>query len=147
MSISVDRSAPVVVTTSIQVDAPIETVWGLLADIASWRSWNPDVKSITVSGPVRPGTGFRWKSGPATVRSELLEVEAPTAIAWSGSTMGIKAVHTYRLTATADGVDVLTEESWDGWPPKLLRGFFHKTLDKSLRDGLGALKVAAEAAR
>jgi uncharacterized protein YndB with AHSA1/START domain len=146
MSVSVDRSAPVVVSTSLHVDAPIERVWGLLADVAEWRSWNTVVKSITVDGPIEVGTAFRWKSGPGTIRSQLLEVEAPTAIAWTGNTMGIKAIHVYQLTPTASGVDVSTEESWDGLPPRLFGGLLRKALDKALRDGLVALKASAEAA-
>ncbi len=145
MTISVDRAAPVVVTTTIHVDAPIESVWGLLADIGHWPSWNHAVKQVAFDGPVQNGLTFRWKGGPSSVRSTLLAYEAPTTIAWSGNTMGIKAIHTYRLTTTAQGVDVETEESWDGLPPKLLRGPLHKVLDKALRDGLTDLKAAAEA--
>jgi hypothetical protein len=61
--------------------------------------------------------------------------------------MGIRAVHTYRLEAAAGGgTEVDTAESWDGLPPKLLRGPLGKALDKALRDGLVALKAGAERA-
>jgi uncharacterized protein YndB with AHSA1/START domain len=145
MTISVDRAAPVVVTTSIHVDAPIDTVWRLLADIGRWPTWNQAVKQVTLEGPVQSGLGFRWKSGPGWIRSTLLALESPTTIAWSGNTMGIKAIHTYRLTEAGGGVDVETEESWDGLPPKIFRGPLQKTLDKALRGGLTDLKAAAEA--
>ena len=36
-----------------------------------WPSWNPDVKSVTMEGPVQPGTVFRWKAGPSSLTSTL----------------------------------------------------------------------------
>jgi hypothetical protein len=35
------------------------TVFSVIAALDQWPSWNPDVKSVSVEGPVRPGTVFR----------------------------------------------------------------------------------------
>jgi hypothetical protein len=72
-------------------DEPVvDVVWARLSDLANWPSWNTGVETITVDGPVEVGTAFTWRNGAGTIRSTLLEVDGPHAIAWSGATMGIR---------------------------------------------------------
>lgn len=63
----VNQSAPVFVSDEIGIAAPPEVVWRVLSDLASWPAWNPDVKSMTVEGPLVEGTTFRWKAGTKIV--------------------------------------------------------------------------------
>ena len=104
----------------------------------------PDVRSVELSGPVRPGTVFRWKAGPSVLISTLHVVDPPHEIAWTGTTMGIRAVHVFRFQATDGGSLARSEESWDGPFPSLLKGFSRRTLDKGIRSVLVSLKTEAE---
>jgi Protein of unknown function (DUF2568)/Polyketide cyclase / dehydrase and lipid transport len=99
--VEADHTAPVYGTGEIEVAADPETVWGVLADIGSWPTWNPDITEATLQGPLRPGTTFSWKSGPGTITSELQVVDQPTELTWTGKTMGIPAIHVYRLRPSA----------------------------------------------
>lgn len=92
-----DQKAPVYGTGEVEVAADPETVWSVLADIQGWPSWNPDITAVTVRGPVQPGTTFSWKSGPGTITSTFQLVDRPTELAWTGKTLGIPAIHVYRL--------------------------------------------------
>ena len=142
-----DRNAPVYGTGEVEVAADPETVWGVLADIQGWPSWNPDITGATLRGPVRPGTTFSWKSGPGTIRSTFQVVERPTELAWTGKTMGIPAIHVYRLRPDAQHPGhtvVRTEESWDGLLARLLRRRFTTTLRTAIDTGLARLKAEAE---
>ena len=58
MEINTDALA--VACGEIEVAASPEMVWRVLTDIASWPSWNPDVKSTSLEGAVATGTKFRW---------------------------------------------------------------------------------------
>ncbi len=58
--------------------------------------------------------------------------------------MGTRAIHVWRLEPTEHGTLVVTEESMDGWPVNLLKGFFQKTLDQTLDAWLFALKTEVE---
>ena len=99
-----DANAPVFATGELDVAADPETVWEVMTDIGRWPAWNPDITAATVQGPVQPGTSFRWKSGPGTIRSTLQVVQRPTELSWTGRTMGILAIHVYRLRpATSSG--------------------------------------------
>jgi hypothetical protein len=119
-------------------------VWDVVADFQRWPEWNSDVKSMSVDGPVAPGTTFRWKAGPGTLTSTVQKIDRPTAIGWTGTTMGIRAVHVWRFEPREHGTVVHTVESWDGLLARLLRGRMQRTLQRSLDDALARLKVEAE---
>lgn len=99
---------------------------------------------MSVEGPVQAGTVFRWKAGPSTLISTLQVVDPPAEIAWTGTTMGIKAVHVFRFRASDDGTLARSEESWEGLLASLLKGYSRRTLDKGIRSVLGHLKTEAE---
>jgi hypothetical protein len=100
---------------------------------------------MTVEGSVTPGTVFRWKAGPGTITSTIRRVEAPRLIAWTGSTLGIQAIHYWYLEPRDGTTLVRTEESYEGLVARLFRGFLQKTLDRALAEGLGYLKSEVEA--
>jgi hypothetical protein len=145
--VEADRNAPVYGTGQIEIAADPETVWGVLADIQGWPSWNHDISGATLHGPVRPGTSFRWRSGPGTITSTFQVVEQPTELTWTGRTMGIPAIHVYRLRPSAEHPGhtiVSTEESWGGLLARLLRRRFTMTLKTAIDTGLARLKAEAE---
>jgi uncharacterized protein YndB with AHSA1/START domain len=145
MSMNIDQSAPVTAIATITVGAAPELIWDLLADINRWPEWNSAVTAASLSGPVAIGARFRWKAGPARLVSEIRTVDRPRQIGWTGRSMGMSAVHVWRLERHGSGTQVHTEESWDGLPARLLRRTLHHQLQKSLEMWLGELKTAAEA--
>ena len=84
----INRDAPATAEGELQIAADPQTVFSVISAIDRWPSWNPDVKSVTLQGPVQPGTVFRWKSGPSSLTSTLQVVDPPREIAWTGTTMG-----------------------------------------------------------
>jgi hypothetical protein len=71
-------------------------------------------------------------------------VDPPGEIAWTGTTMGIKAVHVFRFQGNDGCTLARSEESWEGLLPSLLKSYSRKTLDKGIHSVLGHLKVEAE---
>jgi Polyketide cyclase / dehydrase and lipid transport len=47
-----DRNAPATAEGELRIDADPSTVFSVIAAIDQWPSWNPDVKSVSVEGPV-----------------------------------------------------------------------------------------------
>jgi hypothetical protein len=142
--VDADHGAPVCESGDIVIGARPEVVWDTLTDLRTWPEWMPGVKAMQVDPPVRVGTTFTWKAGPGTIRSEIVESERPYRVAWKGRTLGIDAVHVWRMTPDGDTTRVSTEESWSGLLPRALRGPTAKTLKKTLDDGLAALGKEAE---
>lgn len=140
----VDERAPVVAQGAIDIAAEPGRVWALMSSIEAWPSWNSDVKWARLDGELTPGSEFQWKAGPGTIRSTLTHVEEPSLLAWTGVTLGIHAVHVWRIERAASGTRVSTEESWSGLLPRLLSSAMTRNLQTAIDRGLNAVKAAAE---
>jgi hypothetical protein len=140
----INREAPAIASGAIEVSAPQAVVWEVLTGFDRWPGWNPAVKSVSVGGPLAEGTEFKWKAGPSTITSTLRQVEAPARIGWTGRTLGIDAIHVWRIDAQDGATHVETEESWEGWLPRLLGGRAQRMLQRSLDDMLPRLRAEAE---
>jgi uncharacterized protein YndB with AHSA1/START domain len=140
----INRDAPATADGELRIDADPQTVFTVISAIDQWPSWNPDVTSVQLQGPVQPGTVFRWKAGPSTLTSTLQMVDPPREIAWTGTTMGIKAVHVFRFQASDGATLARSEESWEGLLASLLKGYSRRTLNKEIRGVLAHLKSEAE---
>ncbi|MEX2401193.1 MAG: SRPBCC family protein [Rhodothermales bacterium] len=141
----IHRDAPVVATYEAFIDAPRSVVWTVQSELDAWPAWNPDVSSLHLSGPLAPGTEFRWKSGGLPIRSVLREVEPERRIGWTGrAPLGIRAVHTWSFASKDGGTLVRTEESFEGLIARVLSGPMQRMLEDALQKGVAALKVEAE---
>ena len=139
-----DRSAPVYETGEIVVHTGPEIVWDTLTDLTSWPRWMPGVKAMQVDKAVRIGTRFQWKAGPGTIRSEILESDRPRSVGWKGRTLGIDALHVWRMEKQSGTCRLSTEESWSGPLACMFRRSMRKAVRKALDHGLPALKHEAE---
>lgn len=119
---TISMAAPVRGRGELAVDADPATVWSVMSDIADWPSWSKDISSARLLGQLAPGTPFEWQAGPGKIRSTLLAVEPKRTLAWTGKSMGIQAVHVWRIEQRGDQTYVVTEESWEGLLASLLRG-------------------------
>jgi uncharacterized protein YndB with AHSA1/START domain len=142
LTINVD--APVVSSAEVEIEAPIEVVWSILTAIERWPTWNPDVKSASLDGPAVEGATFRWKAGPGTINSTVVRLEAPRLMGWTGRTLGIRAVHVWRLQSKNGLTLANTQESYEGLTSRILRRPLQKLLDRTLADVVGHLKAEAE---
>jgi uncharacterized protein YndB with AHSA1/START domain len=142
--VEIDRSAPATAEGQLQIAAPPDIVWEIIADVNAWPSWNADVKAARIEGPLVPGTVFRWKSGPSSLTSKLEVVDPPHEIAWTGVTMGIHAIHVFRFEANDGGTLARSEESWRGLIASLLKGYSRKTLQRGIASILASLKEESE---
>ena len=140
----INERAPVIASGEIEVAADASIIWEIISTIDRWPEWNADVLSASLQGELAPGSKFIWKAGHMTITSTISQVDRPHILAWTGTTLGIKAVHIWRLEKSGKGVLVKTEESWDGLLPRLLRGSMQRMLKRSIASGLLHLKVEAE---
>jgi uncharacterized membrane protein len=141
---AVNHDAPVFSRADGTIDAPVDDVWRILAAIEQWPTWNPDVKSVSIDGQAVDGATFRWKAGPGTISSTLTHVDRPRLIAWTGTTLGIRAFHVWRLEERDRRTHVRTEEAYEGLVARMLRRSLQKTLDTALTDGVRHLRAEAE---
>lgn len=139
----IDGEAPVVAHATVEIDAPPHVAWDVIADFERWPTWNADVTSVSVSGPVAPGTEFTWKAG-MSIRSRLEAVERPNLLAWSGRTFGIRAIHVWTFSEKDGKTLASSAESWNGPLPRLLPAPLRKQLRNSLEAAMPRFRLEVE---
>jgi len=116
VALDINRKAPATASAEAVILAPLNVVWSVLTKIDEWSRWNPDVSRVELRNPLTPGTEFHWKTGSgASNVSTLQEVEPERRVAWTGRTLGIRAVHVWTFAEQDGGVLVRSEESFDGF--------------------------------
>jgi len=140
----INQNAELKAQKSIEIMAPADTVFNLLAEIPSWPQWQPDVTSAELPDGLAVGHVFRWKAAGLNITSTIQELETNSRIGWTGKSLGMQAVHRWKLEAIERGTRVTTEESLNGWFAQLLKFFDPHFLEKSLVNSLKVLKNQAE---
>jgi hypothetical protein len=131
-SFSADRKAPVFAAGEIEVVAPAQLVWDVVAQVEDWPKWNAGITEVSLDGPITPGTTFSWKAGRSKITSTFREVNPPHTVGWTGKTFGVKATHVWEIRPSSGGVTLRTEESWRG----VLAGFLRKKLNTMLAEAV-----------
>jgi uncharacterized protein YndB with AHSA1/START domain len=58
-----------------KIDAPVDKVWAILTNPATWEQWFPDVDRVTNLGAVAADTTFEWQHGDETGSGTIVEVD------------------------------------------------------------------------
>lgn len=140
----IDPNAPLKAHKEIVIQAPPDTVWNALTDIPQWPGWQPDVTAAKLEGDLSVGSVFHWKAKGLNITSVIREIESQNRIGWTGDSIGMQAVHLWKLEPLGNDTRVITEESLSGWFPRLLKIFVPSFLDDSLSGSLNVLKNHAE---
>lgn len=92
----------------IQIQAPSETVWATLTDVARWPEWTPTARRLERldGGPFGVGSRARiWLMGgmgrPSTW--EVTELTPGRSFAWRSSMPGVTMTATHDVEAAAGG--------------------------------------------
>ena len=75
------------ISTEIEINAPIETVWTILTDFDKYPEWNPFIKSV--EGEVKEGLVFKVKlqqpgSKPMLFKPKCIKLEKNKEFRWLG---------------------------------------------------------------
>jgi uncharacterized membrane protein len=139
----IDERAPVRATYDVDIEAPIQRVWDLLANPPEWPSFASHIRDVHFDGAMKVDARFTWVTGGRRLESTFAVVDPDREITWTGVTSGVKVVHRHLLDATSDTTThVRCEESMAG----LLLVLFYNSakLQADLERWLVALKAAAE---
>jgi uncharacterized protein YndB with AHSA1/START domain len=148
-------------TATIDIDAPAETVYDLVADITNMGRWSPECfRTEWVDGAAGPVPGARFKGWnhtkvlgvPARWSTVSTIRQADPGRAFSFDTGLSGARWTYRFEPTDDGAGCTVTETREDANPSLfvklssipLRGIRHPQLVAGMQVTLERLKAAAE---
>ena len=138
---------PVKAQAGVDIAASEREVWTVLADIASWPTWNPAIRYETCNDQLElsVGTRFRFATELGTLRCRITKVDAPHLLAWKGRVLIFGERQVWRLAANENGTRVDVEAEMTGLGSRL----FQRRLDARLQRVMDAvvqlIRLEAEA--
>ncbi len=127
-------------SVAINIAAPPETIWALLTDVDSFKSWNSTIVDLT--GKIAPGERIQLRSTLAperTFKLKVKEFEPAKRLSW-GDAMGTRI---YTLTPSKNGTRFMMSETIGG-PIFPLFAKMIPPFDESFNQFARDLKTAAE---
>jgi hypothetical protein len=107
------------VTTTIEIAAPPEAVWAVLADLASYPEWHPVFRKV--SGQLVPGSKLTITSTipssgrTVTVRVKVVTVAPGAELRWVSRLLGITiSDRRFLLSPVAGGTSLVQAETYQG---------------------------------
>lgn len=119
----------------IDVAAEDRIAWAVIADIASWPTWNPSARQVTVPTELERGAPFRYSSPLGSMTCRLTQVDAPRELAWQGRLLTMDLVQVWHIEPDAAGSHVSLDASLSG----LVARVFHRRWQVRLQDDLDSL--------
>jgi len=133
---------------SVDIAAPPERVWAIMADVERWHEWTASITSVARldTGPL--GLGSRAlvrqpRLRPATF--EVTEFNAGRNFTWKTTSGGISAVADHVVEPAADGARVTISIDFDGFPLVFLRWWVRRITNRYFRMETEGLKRRSEA--
>ncbi|WP_396906522.1 SRPBCC family protein [Mycolicibacterium phlei] len=140
----------------IEINAPVDKVWGLISDLSNMPKWSPQCRRMKLLGPLQPGTrtiNFNRRGllfWPTTCR--ITEVVPQKKLAFRVNENG--TVWSYELESTESGTRVVeTRHAENGVKPistllvnAAMGGVpsFERELVEGMNESLARIKAAAE---
>ena len=117
------------ISATIEIAAPPEQVWAVLADLASYPAWHPMFREA--SGQLTPGnkitiTSTQPQTGHTmTIKVKVLTAEPATELRWVSSVLGLMtSEHSFILSPISGGTQLVQTQTYRGmftrFPPKTI---------------------------
>ena len=140
------RTAPTRATVTRHIDAPIDTVFSLLADAHKWPRWGPFTATGTPAHIDQPGLPHPIRLGRHQLRVTLTSPDAPYWLRYRLTDGPARALHTADITLspTDDGG---TDLHWRATPTRHLPGTARRrttALEAAVTELTAQLASAAE---
>jgi hypothetical protein len=139
------------IKTEINISAPPEKVWTILADLNQWKHWNPIINDT--SGNLSVGSRLKIvmrgkgdKSGQ-TYHPVITELEAPIRFEWSAIMLAgfiFKNGKSIELERHSTGTRLIHKETFGGIMVPLMWRQMEKAVPPMLRSMNDALKGVVE---
>ena len=137
-------SAPVSAYTEIDIAASEREVWTVLADIASWPTWNPAVRHAVCDETLAVGSRFRFSTEIGTLSCRMTDVDAPRRLSWKGRVLVLGERQTWLLEPSPTGTLVSVHAEMTGLASRLVKRRLEERLQGVLEALVQLLRLEAE---
>lgn len=141
-----------VIRETIEIRAPLATVWEVFSRLDEWECWNDVCRECRlVEGEEMAADAcftftLRPYFFPMKITPRIVKCDPGREVVWAGGRFGIHAEHVFRFEEKADRVLLVSEERFRGFmllPARLV--FAPRRLHRLSRELMSAIKRRAEA--
>jgi uncharacterized protein YndB with AHSA1/START domain len=103
---------------SIDIAAPPERVWAVMADVERWHEWTASITSVELLDGEPIGVGKRARVVQPRLRPAVFEVttlEPGRGFTWRTHSGGLAADAGHRIVPTAGGSRAVLSVDFSGW--------------------------------
>jgi uncharacterized membrane protein len=133
--------------TSIDVAAPPETVWSVMADVERWHEWTPSVRSIRLldDGSLRVGSRalIRQPKFPPAMWT-VTALDPGRSFTWKSGAPGMRVYAHHSVAPAADGARASLALHYEGAIGRLLGRLTRPITDRYLELEATGLKRRSE---
>lgn len=131
----------------IDVSAPRQLIFAIYADVGSWATWDPDVRSSAITGAFVSGsTGTLKPSGGPEARITLTEVVADRSFTVESRLPFCVMRFEHELSDSVTGTIAIHRVSFSGPLAPVFARLIGSRIHKGLARTMAGLKRAAEQA-
>jgi uncharacterized protein YndB with AHSA1/START domain len=85
----------------VTIDAPVDRVWAMMSNPATWEQWFPEADTISGLSAVEQGATFNWQHGNESGTASIVEVDTSRGLITVVTTQGgHQTTHTFDLDQT-----------------------------------------------
>jgi Polyketide cyclase / dehydrase and lipid transport len=135
-------------TQSIEIQAPVAIVSGILLDLAGWTSWTSTVQEATPLGTavIAPGTRVRVRQPGLPVSVWTVDVADRANLVWNNLRHGLRTVAVHRLEDNGTGSRLTVRIDQAGPLAGPVDRVYGRVIHRHLKLMTEQLKAAAESA-
>ena len=137
-------------SATIDINAPVERVWAVMADVVRWPRWLPTVTAVDALGITPLALGGRFRIHQPRLRPTVWTVvglRAPHRFAWQSRAPGVRTIASHTIVAGAgESSRVCLEITFSGPLAFLAVVLFGRLTDEYLHREAAALKQRIESA-
>ena len=116
----------------------------ILADVASWPTWNPAIRESFRDDELEVGSRFRFSTEIGTFKCRFTQVDGPHSLAWKGRVLALGERQRWILASTDAGTRVSVHAEMTGFAARLLRRRLSERLEAVVQSMPQLLRLEAE---
>lgn len=88
----IDEHAPIITSSDVVIDAPIDYVWARLINLPAWPSIAPSIRDVRLESAIEVDAYFTFRLYNIPIRAQFAVVRLNSELTWTGASLWFTAI-------------------------------------------------------